>query len=257
MRRREFLSIVGGATAWPFAVGGANSTDAVVAPASWPNASTTGVPAGTAVTTVNGDLNSNSNGQIIEERKVSGTIVVRHPNVVVRNCRAGAIFVEAAGIGTKVEDCEVTGGVWNSGITLLPSNCIIRRCDISRVENGIWLEANDCLIEDNYLHDLAFPGNLDPHYDGLQIPGSSANNVIRHNNFALAREVSSCITMKDATNISIDRNRLNGGSYIIYFEGKTTDCTVTNNVLGQYVFGVFNGTAGRAQTYSGNTFERG
>jgi len=217
------------------------------------------VPAGTAVTTVNGDLNSNSDGQIIEERNVSGTIVVRHPGVTIRNCRAKNITINAPNV--TIEDCGVVGGDSNSGIGILGGNgATIQRCDISGTENGIWLESNGCLIQDNYFHDLADPGNPDPHVDGVQIPGDTphvSDNIIRHNNFALAREVSSCITMKDATNISIDRNRLNGGSYIIYFEGNTTGCTVTNNVLGQYVFGVFNGAAGRAQTYTGNTFERG
>jgi hypothetical protein len=211
----------------------------------------------TTLKAVNSDLQSSADGQVIDACNVNGTIIVRHRDVTIRRSRALIIFVDPSGHAVTIEDCQVTGGPWNSGINLLSRRCVVRRCDISGVENGIWLEANGCLIVDNYIHDLGAPGSKDPHYDGLQIPESGvSDNIIRHNNFALARDVSSCITMKDAINITIDRNRLNGGTYIIYFEGNTRDCSVTNNVLGQHVYGVFDGRAGRAQRYEGNSFER-
>ena len=142
-----------------------------------------------------------------------------------------------------------------SGINLLGSdNTTVRRCDISGVENGIWLEANGCVIADNYIHDLRNNASGDPHYDGLQIPGGSgvSNNLITHNNFDLGPGASSSITMSGATNIDITNNRLHGGTYNIYFEGGTTGCDVTNNVLLAGLYGDIAGTAEGSQNYSGN-----
>ena len=62
----------------------------------------------------------------------------------------------------------------------------------------------------------------------MQIPGGGGirDNIIRHNNFDLnVPTTTSCIMMSDAINITIENNRLHGGSYIIYFEGNTTGCT--------------------------------
>ena len=146
MRRRQFLSFVGGVTAWPFAALAAENTvaapDGAVAPASWPNASSTGVPAGTTLKAVSGDLQSSADGQVIDACNVNGTIIVRHRDVTIRRTRALIIFVDPAGQAVTIEDCQVTGGPWNSGINLLSGRCVVRRCDISGVENGFWLEAN-------------------------------------------------------------------------------------------------------------------
>jgi nitrous oxidase accessory protein NosD len=155
-----------------------------------------------------------------------------------------------------VEDVDIIGSDnrSNSGIVVGADSATIRRCDISGVENGIFIHSasKGHVIEDNYLHDLAAVGNPDPHYDGIQFFEAEANTLIRNNNLALDRNVSSCITMKSATNVDIINNRLNGGTYIIYFEGNSSGCDVTGNRFGQYVFGRIAGASANAQTYSGN-----
>src|SRR5262249_5418593 len=85
--------------------------------------------------------------------------------------------------------------------------------------------------------------------------GGSAvsNDIIRHNNFDLDTEVSSSITMaSDTTNLTIDGNRLNGGTYIIYVAGSGHE--ITNNVFGAYMFGSIDEVNTGAATYSGNIF---
>jgi hypothetical protein len=217
----------------------------------WPDASSTGVAVGVSLTN-SGNVTSSSNGQIIEGLNVNGIITINQAGVTVRNCRLDNIFIKAP--SCTIEDCAVVGGSWNSGINVLTGSATIRRCDISGADNGIWLEANGCLIVDNYFHDLH--GSPDAHIDGLQIPASASsvsNNLIRHNNFDLpSRSTNSCITMKDATNIDIDNNRLNGGTYSIYFEGNTKGCHVTNNLFLERVYGYIGGTAANRQTYGGN-----
>ena len=218
----------------------------------WPDAATTGVPKDTTLTNI-GNITTSAHGQVISELNVNGTITINNAGVKVRNCRADNIFIKAPNV--TLENCNVVGGSWNSGINVLANSATILRCDISGMENGIWLEAIGCLIAENYLHDLA--GTPDAHIDGLQIPENpkTSNIIIRHNNFDLnITNTSSCITMTDATNIQIDNNRLNGGAYSIYFEGSTSGCTVTNNLFLEHAFGYLAGNAARAQTYKDNTF---
>ena len=145
------------------AAGNTGAASAVVAasigtsspPSGFPDASTTGVPPGTSLTTVNGNFSSSFAGQIIDARDVNGIIYVNHPGVIIRNCEAQGITVNADNV--TIQDSTITGlGTYReTAINLLGSdNTTIQRCDISNVENGIWLEANGCLIADNYLHDL-------------------------------------------------------------------------------------------------------
>jgi hypothetical protein len=220
----------------------------------FPDASTTGVPPGTSLNTVNGNFASSHAGQIIDAHDVNGTITVDHPGVIIRNSQAQYITVNADNV--TIEDTTVTGqNIGGSGINLLANNATVQRVDISGVENGIWMEASDSLIEDNYIHDLRNDTYHDPHYDGLQIPGMGANvsnNLITHNNFDLGPGTSSSITMADATNIDITNNRLHGGTYNIYFEGNTTGSDVANNVFAAYQFGEVAGATHASQTYSGN-----
>ncbi|MDA9409922.1 hypothetical protein XH80_25220 [Bradyrhizobium sp. CCBAU 45384] len=215
------------------------------------------MPAGTTLTAVNSDFTSSYAGQVIDGLNVHGQIIVNNPNVIIKNCQAASVVFNVGG-GT-IQDSTITGGDGNSGITLLfADNTTVQRCDISNVENGIWLESSGCKILDNYLHNfIPYNSSTDPHIDGIQIPTSAtsvSNNLISHNNIDLANDVSSDITMADATNIDITNNRLAGGTYNIYFEGKTTGCDVTGNVFASQLYGNIAGTAADSQTVTGNTY---
>lgn len=216
----------------------------------FPDASTTGVPAGTALTSVNGDFTSSYAGQIIDGLKVTGTITINNPDVIVRNCQAGQIVANAD--GATIEYCDVkSNGTGNSGIVILfANNSTVRGCDVSGYENSIWLEASGCKIIDNYIHDpIPYNPVTDPHIDGIQSPSSGgvANNLIQHNNINMGPDSSSCITGGGATNITINNNQLNGGTYTIY-NGDNTGA-ITNNVFLSHQFGYVDGNL---QTYSGN-----
>lgn len=237
----------------------------------WPNSSNTGVPAGTILTVRSGDFATTAAGQIVDALDVRGTIIVLHANVTVKRCKAlqiidaGQNFSDGrtTSSGMIIQDCTLNpqGAAGNTAITLWGSiNCQLLRNNISNCENGIWLEGSSNLIQDNWFHNfIPYNAVTDPHIDGIQIPGGSniQNCVIRHNNLDLTPAgqpsyVSSSITMAGAKNISIDNNRLNGGTYCIYFEGGTSGCHVTNNLFVLWQFGAIDGANNAAQTYSGN-----
>ncbi|MGL3107824.1 Ig-like domain-containing protein [Bradyrhizobium sp. BR 1432] len=152
-----------------------------------------------------------------------------------------------------------------NGVAGQGASTTIKNCDISGSENGIWLEANGAVIENNYIHNLfSNNGNPDPHIDGIQVPGSnigsatSENAIIRGNNIDLDNSTANaCITTMDAVNFDISNNRFNGGSYVLYFEGTATGSQVVNNVFAQYTYGYSSGQSETSQTYSGNVTDKG
>ena len=228
----------------------------------FPDASTTGVPVGTSLTPHSGDMTINTAGAVISGLDITGDVVVTASDVTFVNCRiTGSIFV--TGINCTIEYCDIVGKNTTNSVDIEGNNAIVRFCDISGSENGIWLEADGCLIEENYIHNLfSNNGNPDPHIDGIQIPGSNIgaatteNAVIRHNNIDLDNNTANaCITMMDGINVDIINNRFNGGSYVIYFEGASQNCDVLNNTFNQYTYGYVSGASWQNQTYSGNINE--
>ena len=249
--------------AWTYTTGQlSNGTHQVTATATtssgstnspFPNASTTGVPAGTTLQTVNGNITSSSAGQVIDGLNITGEITINDPGVTVRNCRATAININAPNV--TVEYCDVVGGTNNNSVMSIVGGdgSTIRYCDISGTENGIWFESNNCLIENNYIHDLDY--NIpDPHIDGIQLAGTTSGNIIQHNNIDLNTiNTTSCIIMPSTTaNLTIDANRFNGGAFEVYVNG--TGINLTNNVFGAYAYGYIGGNSAPA-TNTGNIFD--
>lgn len=238
----------------------------------WPSASTTGVPSGTTLTPHGSDFTTTSDSETVEELDVDGWIIVIHDNVTVQSCQAHKIRIGADDSSVNatnclVQDCTLvgTGGSGITGVDILAGGggdadgAIVRRCDISGVENGFDLSAvADILIEDNYLHDLAFIGG-DPHVDGIQCPGAGPDITISHNYIdGLSPVVSSCTTWSNATGVTIINNKLVGGTSIIYIEDGCSGFVVQDNLMTiSPTWGYVSGSTAASQTYTDNYDENG
>jgi hypothetical protein len=231
----------------------------------WPNASSTGVPAGTTLTPTTppgGALETSSNGQVIQDLDIDGAVVITHNNVTIRRCRVtsdsfvGVLITSGGATGAIVEDCEILSdlsggckGVWVDGVA--NSNATIRRCNIHTVEDAVYLSGSHVTVADNYFHDLAAPPG-DPHHDGVQL-ASCTNVTITGNNLDLGTDISSCFTTNETSSIVLDGNRMSSDGYVIRFELPSTGITITDNSLDALGFGYgsFEGLTGGA-TISGN-----
>ncbi|MCY1061462.1 right-handed parallel beta-helix repeat-containing protein [Nannocystis sp. SCPEA4] len=205
----------------------------------YPDADCTGVPAGTALTVVEGDLNITEPDTVIDGKDIRGCVSVNAPGVVIRNSRVSCpdfIVVSSfggayEGTGLVIEDseidCQGTGGT-----AVGDTNFTVRRVDIHGCENGFDLDG-DVLIEDSYIHDMY--QSAEAHTDGAQLTPVGHDVTLRHNtiyaNEGTSAFISPEVSLGIVSNIRIESNLMAGGAYTLYCQqdGPGSDYRVVDN----------------------------
>ena len=211
---------------------------------SWPGATTTGVPAGTALTN-SGSLDLRRAGQVITNLNINGCVAVRAPNVTIRKSRITCALPTYAIRGYEtatnlvVEDVEINGGGRNSAAVCC-SGYTLRRVNVYNVIDGPRLGSRTTIV-DSWVHDLVrVPSS---HNDALQTTGGSMI-VVRHNRLDAYRlstndPMNACVmigsTTEDAVrDLLIEQNYCDGGNYSI---GIRSDVVAANIVVRNNTFG--------------------
>jgi hypothetical protein len=151
--------------------------------AGFPDAASTGVPAGTTLTK-SGGLTITTAGAVIDGLDINGPVYINAPNVTIKNCRITsddwtAVWIKPGLTGTVVQDCDITNvGPGTSGANGIVGSGTFLRNDISHVDNGFNVNGSS-VIKDNYIHDMQASGT--PHYDGIEINGGVSHIDIQHN----------------------------------------------------------------------------
>lgn len=210
----------------------------------FPDADSTGVPAGIVLTPMAG-VTVTQAGTVIDGKDITGSVIIRAANVTVKNSRIhgsggyGCVQTQTGGTVT-VEDSEIVGGCEN-GIVF--DDWTARRVDIhGTFGDGVKL-GSDVLLEDSWIHDLSNASGL--HTDGGQVQTGVTNTTVRHNTIDLGDTAQANAALFLAPDLGpssdgplvIEGNRLNGGNFILF-------CVDGNN--GQYFV--------RNITISGNRF---
>ena len=191
-----------------------------------PDATNTGVPAGTTLTIVNGDLDVTRAGTVIDGKDIRGCVTVKAPAVTIRRSKitckdfyAVANFTSyySSG-GLVIEDSEVDcantsgTGVGDYGVTA-------RRLNIHNCENGFDID-NTFTVQDSYIHDL-YEGP-EGHADGIQLAGG-AHITITHNTIFNPNGTSAIISNpRSNSDVLVANNLMAGGSYTLYCPGDTS-----------------------------------
>jgi len=226
-----------------------------------PGPGNTGVPAGTALTVVNGDQTYSTPGQVVAGLDIHGFVKVTARNVTIRDsvirggpnpkCNSSVLWI-ATGASATVTDTEIApsnanaclDGVWATSATLT-------RMNIHGAVDGVKAYDNVTIV-DSYIHDLAY-FTSDPnqnggptHNDAVQTYEGNQHIVMRHNTFDLSTtphaNAAYQLTQdggKVATDIHIDSNWLDGGGCTLNFAHKggptpMTGIYVTNNRFGRH-----------------------
>jgi hypothetical protein len=212
----------------------------------FPDASNTGVPAGTKLAVVNGDLEVRQAGAVVTGKDIRGCVRVQAKNVTIRRSKVTCVDFYAiasfsedyGGGGLLVEDVEIDckntngTGVGSYGFTA-------RRLEIRGCENGFDVN-RDATIVDSYIHDL-YEGSSG-HADGVQLAGG-AHIDIRHNTIFVPGGTSAIISHpSDNSDVLVASNLMAGGAYTLYCP---RDSSVDFHVLDNRFSTIYSGKSGQ------------
>lgn len=194
----------------------------------YPNATTTGVPAGTKLIP-SGSVTITQDGTVIENLEVTGTITIDANDVVIRRTRVigtGLYGINhRVGASSLIEDVEIVGvsGQRSSGISPYGS-WTARRVNVHGFQDGIKVNSNQT-VERSYIHDLLKVTGS--HNDGIQSVGGTNVRIIGNRiDGPFQQSTSALILQADVLPLSdyvIEGNLLSGGTYTVYVRSKTVD----------------------------------
>lgn len=265
-RRRHVLAAVAAAAAIVAAptVYNTMTSDAPT----FPDATTTGVPSGTSLTS-SGSITVTTPGAVIDRKNITGNVNVKANNVTVKRSRltSGGIYqvrIYSGFTGTVVEDSELVGTANGCSANVYGSNYTLRRVNAYGCADGLKIGSN-VTIEDSYIHDQRrFTGS---HPDAGQSVGGS-NVIIRRNRIdGPYRRGTSALLFQTSNaridNVLVENNLLSGGSYTVYFKdkgngyGPPTNVRILANqfVRGSFLYGVWTVSGNPVRT--GNVYDDG
>src|SRR5262245_3590368 len=143
----------------------------------WPDATNTGVPAGTQLATVNGNLTIKTAGTVIDSQFIQGCVAVSAPGVIIRRsrirCTSSYAVLSSGYTGERllIEDSEIdclaSDGRATRTTAIGDNNFTARWLNIHGCENGFDVD-DDVTIQDSWIHDL-LDDPVNAHTDGIQI----------------------------------------------------------------------------------------
>ena len=193
------------------------------APSDYPDAASTGVPAGTTLTAYTGPATITARGTVINAKKITTCLVIKADDVVIKNSLISStcffnVLSDDGNTGLQLTDVEIDGrgntgsdsGVNGSGYTCL-------RCDVHGTIDG-FKAGSGVTIKDSWVHDLAMTD--DSHNDGIQSLGTTGLTV-KHNRIVLADGATSAVILSTGSadamrNVVISDNLLGGGAFTVY-----------------------------------------
>lgn len=220
----------GWAWAWTAQSGWVAIKSAYLSPVNIPGPANTGVPSNITLKIYTGNLVINTPGTVIDGYDVRGNVIVQASNVTIRRSiiRGRVPTATFEGIVTNYGAANTNFLLEDSTIVpMYPTdahdgfkgqNATLRRVEITGTVDGIGVHGSNVVIEQSWIHDLAFytPYALQPdnqtHNDAVQIHGGS-NITIRNNTMNGAHNAAIMVTPKTepVVNLSITNNWFDDG----------------------------------------------
>jgi hypothetical protein len=198
----------------------------------YPDATNSGVPAGTQLTPKSGNITANVAGQTISNIDLTnGTIVVTANNVTIKNSRittgngqlngTSAVDIKPGVTGTLVEDTTMQGSNCSTGS--LFAGVMNESGDQQTLLRDYATCIDDILhgsgtIKDSYSIDNANIPN--DHYEPVAYDGGDGSITIVHNTLLNPHDQTAAVFVTcyfgPVTTQTIDNNLMAGGDYVIY-----------------------------------------
>jgi len=197
----------------------------------YPDATCTGVPAGTTLTPAS-SITLSTPGQVYDGKDITGCVTVTAANVTIKNSRIkcnDSYGVWSRSTGLIVQDTEVDC-INTTGTGIVGGSFTARRVNVHGCENGASADDN-VTIADSYIHDL-FEG-AGSHVDGIQVASGSTGLVFDHNRILNANSETSAIIGGDSATETVSNNYLSGGGFTLYCSPNFAGFKVFNNRWGR------------------------
>jgi hypothetical protein len=211
----------------------------------YPDKTNTGVPAGTTLTKVNGDMTIDTPNAVVDGKDIAGCVNVTAPGVTIKRSKITCnsfLAISVAGSARtagaarlSVQDVEVVCGGNTTAIG--DANVTVQRAYLHGCENGFDLD-RDGTVQDTYITDIVEVNG--GHGDGMQFAGTPTNIVVTHNTI-IVKEVTSALNWTGQTvSFHAENNLLAGGAYTVYCPRVAVPAgafKVINNRFGDFTFG--------------------
>ncbi len=156
----------------------------------FPDATNTGVPAGTQLTNYTGPCTITTNNTVIDAKTVNCDLNIRAQGVVIKRSKVNGEIdtAEKTSFSYTLEDSEVDAGL-RQAKAVGTTNVTIRRANIHGGATSVYCFAS-CDVRDSWLHGQRLPDGSDWHLggflanDGSNAAGGRTNAVLVHNTIA-------------------------------------------------------------------------
>jgi hypothetical protein len=239
----------------------------------YPSDSCTGVPAGTALTTITGDYTAKA-GEVIAGKRITGSVIIGGNGVVIRNSEILGKVDNNAGSNSSrpsftIEDSTLgpaSCGSISDGVIGV-ANYTAKRVRIKNQPDGFRIAGSNVLIEDSYV--TVCSKNPDDHSDGIQVYGAAnaTNIVIRHNTIDQRSVTNGAATApifiptdadrqgNNGVTVTVADNVVAGGGYPLRIYGSlplTAYVTGNKVVNNTWAYGPVDVTCDKIKSWSGN-----
>lgn len=226
----------------------------------FPDGTNTGVPPGTTLAGLTGDVNVTVPGTVLDGRNIHGCLKISAADVIVRNtlvsgCQSASGWaIESRGARAQLSHVTVTCNN-TQGKGIVGAGFTASALDVFGCEDGFYIDPAGASVFNSYVH--GFFHGADGHTDAIQVvDGGQA--MISHNTLDNRDGQGSSAISADTPlvhDVIIVGNLTNGGGYSIrcpadnVAPGHGTNVRVVNNRLSSLSlqFGIWNGCGNETQ----------
>ena len=224
--------------------GGTTVVDPPLAGSVFPNATNTGVQAGTKLTAATSNTISKSG--VYSGLIFTGTVSITASNVTLENCliigqtgdqeeilvsgNVSNVLIqndEIAGAGTSGKEGSM--GIYVSDNSQVTINAV----NIHDVAAGVEMSDGQVTLENSYIHNLN--GGSGSHIDGVFYGGGGSSNfslLVENNTIINDNSQTDAVMIQNifgaVNNVTITNNLLYSGGYVVYSDGSKTSAPITN-----------------------------
>jgi hypothetical protein len=222
----------------------------------FPDATNTGVPAGTVLTSSSG-FTASTNGVTYDKLDISGQVVVTADNVTLKRSRVRTTStwpVKVTGKNFMLVDSEVDGMNADDGACVAWNGFTVLRANLHGCGDGVRIGNNSdapITVEDSYIHALSTAQTLNGHQQDVSSFGEAGGATLSHDTLLLTGKPTAAVFLKGDQSamtgaVTVKGSLMDGGTYTV--QNLNGDCcsavqhlTLTSNHLGEgFIFGFSN-----------------